>query len=69
MRYFMDSEEEVLIRRCTDHICRQEKPPGEHGSIAEKVCAAYLQRNDTEDHIFRQWLGSAELGYLVRYSS
>lgn len=43
VRDLMDGQEQVLVRRCTNYICRREEFPGQHGRVTEQICAADLQ--------------------------
>ena len=64
MRDLMNGEEEVLVCSGSNHICRCEKFPGEHGGVAKQVRAADLKGDDAQNDIFSQGLWSAELGHL-----
>ena len=64
MRYLVDGEEEVLVRRGPDHICRYEEGPGEHRGIPQQISAGDLEGHDTQDHIFSQRFWPAELENL-----
>ncbi len=61
---FVDGEEEVLVGGRADDVGCEQEWPGEDGGRAEEVGAGYLERDDCEDDVFGQWLGTAELGDL-----
>ncbi len=53
MTYFVDSEEEVLIRSSPDNVCGEEELPREERRRLECVGAEYLYRDNKEDEVFR----------------
>lgn len=60
----MDSEEQVLVRRSSNHVCRSQESPVKDRGIAEEIRACQLNRHDEENDPFRQGLGAAEFGDL-----
>jgi hypothetical protein len=54
----MDSEEQVLVARRSDHVGCGQKAPVEHGGVAEEVGAGELQGDDTEDDPFCKRFGA-----------
>lgn len=65
----MDGEEEVLIGGGADDIGGQEKWEGEEGAVTQTDCTCHLQRYHSQNDVFGQWLGSAELGDLGKKQS
>jgi hypothetical protein len=65
MRYLVDSEEEVLVRSCADHVGGSQEWPGEDWCIPQQISACDLQRYHGKDDIFRQGFGTAELEDLA----
>lgn len=64
MRYFVDSEEQILVRRCTDNVCGEKEGPRKDWRVSKKVGAENLDGHDKEDDVFGEGLGAAELRYL-----
>lgn len=62
----MDGEEEVLVGRGANYVCRCEEFPVQHGCILEKASAEDLQGDDTKDDILRERFVTTELGNLRR---
>lgn len=60
----MNSEEQVLVRRSSNHVCRSQEPPVEDGGIAEEIRACQLNRHNEENDPFRQWLRTTQFGDL-----
>ncbi len=48
----MDSQEQVLIRRCAHNICREKEFPAEEGRLSQEVCGKDLDRDNEEDDVF-----------------
>ena len=49
----MDSEEEVLVRCCSDQVSGCKEGPREHGVIPEETGTGNLEGNDAQNDIFR----------------
>jgi hypothetical protein len=60
----MNSEEQVLVRRSSNHVCRSQEAPVKDRGIAEEVRAGQLDRHNEENNPFCQGLRAAELGDL-----
>lgn len=60
----MNSEEQILVRCSSNHVCRSQESPVQDRSIAKEVRAGQLNRDNEENNPFRQGLRSAELGDL-----
>jgi hypothetical protein len=59
MRYLMDSQEQILVRRRTDNVRRQEERPRQDRCITQEVGTGDLERDDAEDDVFGEWFGTA----------
>jgi len=59
MTDLVNSEEEVLVRRCADYVGCEEEGPGEWRCVAERVGAGDLESDDGEDEVFGQRFGAA----------
>jgi hypothetical protein len=64
MRNFVDCQKKVLVCCCTDYVGRKEEFPRAYGGLSEKKGTAYLDRDNENDDVFREWLRSTELRYL-----
>lgn len=49
----MNSEEQILVRRSSNHVCRSQESPVKDRGIAEEVRAGQLDRHDKENNPFR----------------
>lgn len=60
----MNSEEQVLVRRSSNYVCRSQEPPVKDGGIAEEICACQLNRHNEENDPFCQGFRATEFGDL-----
>jgi hypothetical protein len=64
MAYLVDGEEQVLVRRCADDICRAPETEGPERRVLQAVGGKHLDADDEEHEVFCERLWPAELGYL-----
>lgn len=60
----MNSQEQVLVRRSSNHVRRSQETPVKDRGIAEEVRASQLDRHNEENNPFRQGFRAAEFGDL-----